>query len=145
MEASTAVPMPGLQLQMLVSTAGDEMDDEKRNLSTTTDGKPPDPGFENAAAPGPIETNGQHRAYWVLKPEERAKGFIRPVRRSYRHLTCGAIITMGIALAETYSAKPDFYGATFCARCRSHFPVGAAGEFVWCDAGGLATEEKVGT
>lgn len=29
---------------------------------------------------------GQQKAYVVLSPEERAKGFVRPVRRSYQHI-----------------------------------------------------------
>ena len=37
-------------------------------------------------APGPINPEtGQHTDYWVLPAEERAKGFIRPVRKSYIH------------------------------------------------------------
>lgn len=40
-----------------------------------------------AGAPGPIDpTTGQHTCYYVLKPEERAKGFVRPVRNSYKHV-----------------------------------------------------------
>lgn len=62
------------------------MDDDKLKLSTTTDGKPPRPGFEKAAAPAPIKADGQHEAYWVLSEEERQKGFIRPVRTAYRHV-----------------------------------------------------------
>ncbi len=42
--------------------------------------------MENAAAPQPVGPGGQHLAYWVLSEEERAKGFVRPVRRSYRHV-----------------------------------------------------------
>lgn len=39
-----------------------------------------------ANAPGPINPlTGQHECYYVLKPEERAKGFVRPVRRTYVH------------------------------------------------------------
>jgi len=62
------------------------MDAEKLKLSTTTDGKPPREGFENAATPAPIGPSGQAAAYWVLSEEERAKGFIRPVRDTYRHV-----------------------------------------------------------
>ncbi len=63
------------------------MDAEKLKVSETTDGKPPRPGFESAAAPAPVDPNsGQHQAYWVLSAEERAKGFVRPVRRSYIHV-----------------------------------------------------------
>ena len=62
------------------------MDDAKREISTTTSGRPPEPGYENAAAPAPINpATGQHRAYWVLSEEERAKGFVRPVRSTYIH------------------------------------------------------------
>jgi hypothetical protein len=53
----------------------------------TTDGKPPVPGFETASAPAPVDpATGQHGAYWVLPEEERAKGFVRPVRESYKHV-----------------------------------------------------------
>jgi hypothetical protein len=53
----------------------------------TTDGKPPAEGFQDTGAPKPIDPEtGQHEAYWVLPEEERAKGFVRPVRRSYRHV-----------------------------------------------------------
>ena len=62
------------------------MDEKKRAISTTTTGKPPEPGLENAPAPGPIDpATGQHTQYWVLSEGERAKGFIRPVRRTYVH------------------------------------------------------------
>lgn len=62
------------------------MDKEKLQVSTTTDGRPPRPGFEDAPAPGPLKQNGQHEAYWVLNEEERKKGFVRPVRRTYIHI-----------------------------------------------------------
>ncbi len=84
--------------------------------------------------------NGQQVDYVVLTTEERAKGFVEPVRRSYRHLKCGTVTTMGVALAETYARCPDFYGGTFCCGCGEHFPVGEAGEFVW-----EGTDQKVGT
>ena len=137
---------------------------------------------------------GMQKGYVVLSDEERAKGFVRPVRRSYvhvgrrpkypiRNLTaeeaerhgrygyvkfeeypegsrerelggvgrfwtqreltsgCGAVTTMGLALAETYARDPKFYGGTFCATCRAHFPVGADGEFDWNNEPGV----KVGT
>lgn len=82
-----------------------------------------------------IQPSGMQKDYVVLSAEERAKGFVRPVRRSYKHLTCGAVTMMGPALAETYARDPKFYGGTFCATCRAHFPVGEHGEFVWVDDG----------
>lgn len=78
--------------------------------------------------------------YLVLSEEERAKGLVRPVRRSYVHQTCGSVTTMGLPLAETYARNPGFYGATFCVACGMHRPVGPDGEFVWD-----GTNEKVGT
>jgi hypothetical protein len=104
---------------------------------TTTDGQAPD--GTTAGAPKPIEASGQHGAYYVLTEEERAKGFVRPVRRSYRHVgdgACGQVTTMGLAIAETYARQPSFYGATFCATCRVHKPVGELGEFVWVENDG---------
>lgn len=139
------------------------------------------------------EASGQQQVYLVLSDDERAQGFVRPVRKSYRHagapgphgelreLTdeeharydqynyvrfeayplsespvigrywtqaqldavgkgCGAVTTMGQAIAETYARDPHFYGATFCARCSKHLPVGAQGEFVWD-----GSDERVGT
>lgn len=157
---------------------------ELKPNETTTDGQPFDPNTKD---------NGQQKNYIVLTEEERAKGFVRPVRRSYRHVGrpkpkyamrqlsdvekerhadcgyvfyemypkselpacgrywtqaeldsidkgCGTVTTMGLALAETYSRDPKFYGATFCAHCGKHLPVGAEGEFVWD-----GTDERVGT
>lgn len=89
---------------------------------------------------GDTRPDGQHENYPVLPAEDRAKGFVRPVRRAYRHQTCGTVTTMSQALAETYARDPTYYGATFCAGCGNHFPVGAAGEFTWD-----GTTEKVGT
>jgi len=101
----------------------------------TTDGKP--------ATEADLSINpatGQQHDYIVLSAAERAKGFVRPVRQTYKHLTCGGVTTMGLSLAETYARNPSFYNGTFCAICRSHFPVGENGEFVWD-----GTDQKVGT
>lgn len=90
-----------------------------------------------------IGPDGQQQTHVVLSEEERARGFIRPVRRSYVHTKCGILTTMGQAIAETYAANPLFYGRTYCAGCANYFPVGEDGEFVWADDGGL--HPKVGT
>lgn len=89
---------------------------------------------------GATKPDGQHERYPVLSAEERAKGFVRPVYRAYVHEKCGTKTTMGLALCETYARDPSFYGSTFCAGCRAHFPVGEHGEFVW-----HGTNLKVGT
>jgi hypothetical protein len=59
---------------------------EDKDKRATTDGQPPRPGFEDASAPAPTRPDGQHEAYWILSGEERAKGFVRPVRKSYIHV-----------------------------------------------------------
>jgi len=87
-----------------------------------------------------LKANGQQEGYVVLAEEERAKGFVRPVRRTYTHLKCGSDTTMGTTIAETYARDPFFYSGTFCCSCGTHFPVGPKGEFVW-----QGTTEKVGT
>lgn len=91
---------------------------------------------------------GQHDGYIVLCPDERAKGFVRPYRDSYRHVGrveqlvndagedthtvrlggCGTVTRMGRALSETYARDPSFYTHTFCVACNRHSPVG---EFTW--------------
>ncbi len=91
-------------------------------MNKTTD-DPKDPGINN-----PMGEGEQNQAYLVLSDEERAKGFVRPVRQSYKHNTCGTMTTMSISIAETYARNPKFYGSTWCTHCKDHLPVG---EFVW--------------
>lgn len=102
--------------------------------TTLTDGKPVYPEHRD------LKPNGMQKDYVVLAEEERAKGFVRPVRQSYRHLKCGEVTTMSLPLAETYARDPSFYSGTFCVACRKHLPVGSEGEFIW-----EGTDEKVGT
>jgi hypothetical protein len=102
--------------------------------TTLTDGSPVTDDHRE------LKDNGQQKGYVVLSEEERAKGFVRPVRNSYIHEKCGAVTTMGTALAETYAREPSFYSGTFCTACRNHFPVGEHGQFVWD-----GTDIKVGT
>lgn len=64
-----------------------------------------------------IRPDGQQRAYLVLSEEERANGFVRPVRNSYTHLKCGTVTHMGQALSGTYARDFRFYSATFCCHC----------------------------
>lgn len=107
-------------------------------MAVTSD--PNDPRLTHGADPADGPPVGQAPAYLVLSQEERAKGFVRPVRLSYRHEVCGAVTNMGQAIAESYARLPTFYGATFCGGCGLHRPVGADGEFVWEPDG-----SKVGT
>ena len=97
--------------------------------TTLTDGSPVTPNHREINP-----ATGQQNGYVVLSEEERAKGFVRPVRRSYRHVGeggkggCGTVTTMGLALAETYARDPSFYNGTFCCGCRTHFPLL---QFLW--------------
>lgn len=75
-----------------------------------------------------LKDNGQQKDYVVLSDEERGKGFVRPLRRTYIHNTCGTKTTMGKIIAETYARDPKFYNGTFCCFCKNHFPLI---EFVW--------------
>jgi hypothetical protein len=158
--------------------AKDAMNDRKAAYDagtlSTTDGKTP-VTFDGPAPNPETDARGQHAAYWVLSETERAKGFVRPVRSSYRHVGppgpahplrdlsedeqrdfagegyvkyemypaelsplvgrywsqadldrvgkgCGTVTTMGRALAETYAARPSFYGSTMCVSCGTHLP-----------------------
>lgn len=111
---------------------------QREPRTTLTDGTQVYPEHRNIITEGPRV--GQQQGYVVLSEEERAKGFVRPVRRSYKHLKCGVVTTMAQSIAETYARDPHFYSGTFCCGCGSHFPVGDKGEFVWD-----GTNEKVGT
>jgi hypothetical protein len=94
-------------------------------MGLTTD--PADPRLTHGADQTPVD---QAEVYLVLSEAERARGFVRPLRRSYRHRTCGQVTTMGQAIAETYARDPGFYGGTYCTTCRMHRPVA---EFTWPD------------
>ncbi len=85
-----------------------------------------------------IEPSGMQAKYLVLSEEERKKGFVRPLRRAYIHIKCGAETKMGLALCETYARQPNFYGGTFCAACSAHFNlIGDDGkrQFHWVEDG----------
>lgn len=113
-------------------------------MGLTTD--PNDPRLGHGVDTEPVP---QNETYLVLSAEERAKGFVRPLRRSYVHVGidgtekertgegCGVETRMGLALCETYAREPKFYGATFCVGCQKHLPVA---EFIWAE-----DNERVGS
>src|SRR5690348_9512706 len=111
-------------------------------MSLTSDRNDPRLSYGTDTTPGP-----QNEVYLVLSDEERAKGFVRPVRRSYRHRDpeCETVTTMGRALAETYARQPSFYGATFCCGCNEHLRVGEDGEFVWWPLPEDPAQRRVGS
>lgn len=103
-----------------------------RSKRTLTDGSPETPDHRSIDP-----ATGMQKGYIVLSAEERAKGFVRPVRRTYTHNVCGDQTTMNAALAETYARDPEFYDGTFCSNCKTHRPLS---EFVW-----TGTAERVGS
>lgn len=121
------------QIAEIAKAAGAALPVDRSNR-TLTDGSPVTSDHTE------LRPSGQQKGYVVLSDDERAKGFVRPVRNSYIHQKCGAVTKMGRALAETYARDPHFYTGTFCVACRAHFPVGEDGEFVWD-----GTDQKVGT
>jgi hypothetical protein len=102
-------------------------------MGLTTDRN--DPGLRQ------IKADGQQAAYLILSEEERQKGFMMPVYRSYRHMQCGSDTHMGLALCETFARDPKFYGGTFCCHCRAHFPLQTAEgpQFYWVADNGERT------
>ncbi len=80
-----------------------------------------------------IVEGGQQACYLILSEDERAKGFVMPVYRRYRHMKCGCDTRMGQALCETYARDPKFYGGTFCVHCGTHFALRTAAgpQFYW--------------
>jgi hypothetical protein len=77
-------------------------------------------------------STGMQKDYIVLTAEERAKGFVRPVRRAYKHIVCGNETRMALSIAETMARDPKFYQGGYCATCCTHFP---NDQFVWPDDG----------
>lgn len=120
-----------------------------RSQRVLSDGSPETPEYHEIDP-----ATGQQKGYIVLTKEERGKGFVRPVRRTYTHSGkgarfqggvlievgsggCGTDTSMSLAIAETYARDPGFYDGTFCVNCREHRPLE---EFVW-----QGTSEQVGS
>jgi len=97
-------------------------------MSLTTD--PNDPNLGHGFDEKPVS---QNKIYLVMTQEEIDKGYVKPFRKSYKHLSCGCITTMNDAIAATYARDPYFYGSTYCCSCQKHRPLI---EFVWMPDGG---------
>jgi hypothetical protein len=78
--------------------------------------------------------DGQRLKYLILP--ERFRAFIKDVRDVYIHRTCKEKTRLNIRIAETFAMSPEFYTHTFCAFCRSHFPIQ---EFEWEDGSQVGT------
>jgi hypothetical protein len=92
-------------------------------MSLTTDPKHPDLG--RGSDEKPVE---QNKVYLVLSADDLAKGFVKPFRSSYKHLTCSTTTKMAHEIAATYARDPWFYGSTYCVHCCMHRPLS---EFIW--------------
>lgn len=120
--------------------------DTEPHMALTSD--PADPRLGHGVDTTPVPQND---VYLVLSEEDRAKGYVRPLRRSYVHRFtadhadlpavivegtlfggCGGVTTMALPLCETYAVDPKFYGATYCTGCGQHRPVA---EFMWVEDG----------
>jgi len=99
---------------------------------TLTDGSPVTPDHREIDP-----KTGMQKGYVVLSDDERAKGFVRPLRTAYVHTACGTVTRMNLAISETYARDPKFYNGTFCVHCRTHFPLD---QFKWD-----GTDEQVGS
>lgn len=109
----------------------------RKQIVETFSGNKPENDYTMPTPTNKKRENGTYEDYWVMKEEERKKGFVRPVRRKMTHLKCQTVTTIHQKIAETYAANPKFYDSTFCCRCREHFPVS---EFHW-----TGTDEEVGS
>jgi len=106
-------------------------------MRTTID--PDDPDDPQLTHDPDTELWGQTEVYPILSDAERAKDFVRPLRESYRHISCLLVTNIDDAIAATFARDPAFYSSTYCAWCNLHSPVGEHGEFEWLDG------SKVGT
>ena len=76
--------------------------------TTLTDGSPVTPDHRDIDP-----ATGLQKAYVVLSEEERAKGFVRPVREKYVHQKCGVVTVMVPATSVETFASPT--ASTFSA------------------------------
>lgn len=119
-------------VKQIVESAKQTVKPVDRSCRTLLDGSPVPEDYGHTK----LRADGMQENYVVLCDAERAKGFVRPVRREYKHIICGSVTTMGRALAETYARDPGFYSGTFCCNCHDHFPLD---QFCWLDG------EKLGS
>ena len=82
-------------------TRNDENHPVDRNQVELTDGSPVTPDHAD------LQQNGQQKGYVVLTPEERAKGYVRPVRRTVARSAsnCGAVDV--VAMEQGMIADPQ--------------------------------------
>lgn len=76
-------------------------------------------------------------AFEEYPPDSAARG--RFWTQAQLHSGCDQVTIIGTAIASTYATDPSFYGGTYCAHCRAHFPIGQDGEFIWEDGSRVGT------
>ena len=76
-------------------------------MSLTTDRN--NPGLNK------VKENGQQEAYIILSDEERAKGFVRPVRQSYVHIGRALSHFMGINRILTNDERAQYPNKNYVA------------------------------
>jgi len=77
-----------------------------------------------------VNESVEKKASVVLSAQDKVRGFVRPLRLSYIHSTCGSVTTMSDVIAETYARDPKYYDGTYCVGCSMHLPVS---QFTWVD------------
>lgn len=78
------------------------------------------------------------------EPKEEAKlteamksqGYVRPVRRIYKHEKCGKQSALGIRLAEEYAKQPEYNKTAFCCDCGKQYNVA---EYKWEDGSAVGS------
>lgn len=102
-------------------------------MSVTTD--PNHPGLKRGNDETPVP---QQAVYLVLSDAELAKGYVKPLRDTYRHTACGHETRMPAKTAETYARDPWFYGGTYCVHCAMHRDLS---EFEWLDGEAMSPRQ----
>lgn len=97
-----------------------------------------DPDYKHEELAGMEHPHGYH----IHDDADESGPFLRPIRKSYRHILCGAITRISDTVAKNYARNPKHYSGTVCVHCGSVYPVAG---FWWQDEGGHDTTEAVGS
>lgn len=77
-------------------------------------------------------TGSQLEANYLLTEEELNLGYVRPLRKEYRHDRCGEITSVSLMVAEVLASYPRYYASVLCSTCAVQMPVR---EFRWTEDG----------
>ena len=70
----------------------------------------------------------QEKTETELSDNERARGFVRPLRNTNKHPECGGITLMSDKIAENMAKKPNHYDEMYCIDCKTSAPLD---KFIW--------------